>query len=88
MKTCGKPECKPEQNGDVIRCASCGWMESPVHWDYQMQVAQDNLFDKVATHQWDHNQRPLFVGKVTDGFWVKAGRKFFEYPGDEWNKKG
>lgn len=86
LKTCGKLECQPEQHGENIRCSTCGWAESVKHWDYQMQIARDNLFDNIATLQWNHNKRPFFVGKPKDGFWVKDGRKYLEYPGDDWNK--
>jgi hypothetical protein len=52
-----------------------------------MQIAQDNLFDNIATLQWKHDKQPFYVGSIKSGFWVKDGRKYLEYPGDEWNRK-
>lgn len=35
----------------------------------------------IAELQRKHNDAPFFVGDVVNGFWVKNGVKYQEYPG-------
>lgn len=84
MMECGKVDCAPVAESDYfIRCSKCGLCyggfdkESTLaRWNYQMQIERDNLFDDVATLQWEHDRKPFFVGNLHHGFWVRNGRKF------------